>query len=1250
MAPVGSQPNRVGLWQPVSLLARNDVYIEDVFVKPSVRRKELEAEVTLRNLGDRPQTAKLQARILNWPDHMGPPVLDLGRLEMTVPAGSAATHVLRPRWEQPRLWDPEHPVLYVLSVLLTEGGRAVEAASTRFGFREFWTEGPNLVLNGTRMKFLATAGHPHGNLDDGLSKKAAIDFYQRIREAGCVAMRLHANVWPESWYEAADEVGMPIIMESALFCNPQQYALTKAEFWKNYGDHLAAIVRHKRNHPSIVMYSLENEILHCGGTYFAKDCEHRLAEAGRLVKQLDPTRPIMFEADGDPEGVADVVNLHYSEDFDANNLWPNCAWWLEKGMKVRGWPHKFFAWDKKKPLYFGEFHHLQHYVEADPYTTLLGDDAYRGHDYAMAHCKALAWEMQIQAYRGCDVSGMCPWTLTETGDFPSDDNRRYMAVKRAYQPIAAVIRERDTRFYAGDTVTRTVDLYNDTLHPAKLMVEWELKRWDRHKITDSGRREFDVLPAQRIPFTIDLKIPDVQWWSSLAFTLRVRRGEEDAFQGATHYEAFGRLPLGRLTGGGSPIERVRVGMFGEGNAALTSLLRKAGPQFSMVRDLARLPDVELLVIGPHALDGLKPQEGAPKVGDEEGPRGAIASFVRRGGIVLVLEQDSYDCGLLPAGLMDRGCTIAFEGGHLAGVAALGNNKTTSYSLDNEGLRFWRGDHAVARKTIARPTHGRFRTYVAAGGPEGLVYVPVLEVRDGKGFYLLSQLLIGEKLGTEPAAQVALELLFLSIRRALDFGRPVVRLAVVQEKLRLTESLEECGALYADLSGRLAEADLAAPGVLLAEAGAVEVARNVVKLRRFVEAGGQLVLHAATPDAIARLKGLWPEKIVAQANTSVPVAMSGRHVVTDGLSNQDLYWYGDRSGLRWDDRTPLSAEVCDHVILGGLPDPKICQTYEAEKMTIAEGKPEVRGGEVHMYTYASIKTAIEFPKEGEYAFVVRGKGTAVGGVYPQIAVSVAGRPVGSVSTAGEEWGEYFLTAEVAAGKHEVSLAFVNDAWDPEKGEDRNVTLDWLRVGPVPPMEAERLLNPPALVRLTLGERAGFVILDQVRWDKRPGDERAMRYLSNILTNLNCDFRSPVGVLTLSGDAFKPKGELRLAEWREGVVYMGTNGTIAARVRFAKSRRPSTGSGRPEPAEGRYEFAIRVEGTQAGGEFPNVALSVDGKKVGDAFLRRPGWHTVRLAADVAEGEHEVGLSFTNDFYDPKTDPPADRNLRVGHLQIR
>ena len=48
----------------------------------------------------------------------------------------------------------------------------------------------------------------------------------------------------------------------------------------------------------------------------------------------------------------------------------------------------------------------------------------------------------------------------------------------------------------------------------------------------------------------------------------------------------------------------------------------------------------------------------------------------------------------------------------------------------------------------------------------------------------------------------------------------------------------------------------------------------------------------------------------------------------------------------------------------------------------------------------------------------------------------------------------------------------------------------------------------------------------------------------------------------------------------------------------------------------------------------------------MLRRAGWHTVRLEAQIAAGEHEVGLSFTNDLYDP----PEDRNLRIRELHVR
>ena len=1219
MMPVGSQYSRVGIWQSVTLVARPDVYIEDVWVRTSVRKKEIVADVTVRNLSDRPRTVTMMALVVNAPDGTEVPMLALGYDPVAVPPGASAKRTLRQPWPKPKLWTLDAPYLYALSVELLEGRDSLDTSSTRFGFREFWTDGPDFVLNGTPMKFLATAGHPRGQIGKELGKAAAIDYYKRIREAGCVAMRLHANVWPKAWFEAADEVGMPLIMESALWCFPHEYALTKDAFWQNYHDHLRAIVRDHQNHPSIVMTSLENEILHCGGDRYAKDCEHRLAEAGRFVKTLDPTRPIMYDGDGDPEGVADVINLHYPLDFNIHNLWPDCADWLDKGMVVRGWPRKFFAWDRKKPLYFGEFLHLQHYQAPDPFTTLLGDGAYEGYDLAMARCKALAWEMQIRAYRAAGVSGMCPWTLTETGPFPSLYNPRYRAVKRAYSPIAAFIRERNERFYAGETVKRTVDLYNDTLHPAKLTVEWDLKSKD-HKTLDSGRRTFDTRPAQRISFPIELKMPDLGdvALERLSVILHVRDGDGVAFVNMTLLVVFGRRTPMAPTG-------MRLAVFEGGEKPLSQALTAMGAKVERVSDLTKLPQAHVLVIGPHSLDGLNPPGGPPTVGGRATARDALSAYVRSGGAVIVLEQDSYDSGILPARLVDRPCSIAFPRAQ----------NTLSYGFVPEAwLRFWRGDHVVARKTIAKPTAGRFVTYVDSGGPGGLVYLPVLEVLDGKGSYLLSQLAIGEKLGTEPAARVMLAILLDHAARMRRLNRAPVPLLVVQDGLPLTDALDEAGAIYTDVSGKLAEAKLPERGVLLVEADAGEAARNLEKLRQFVGVNRTVVLHAGTRDGIARLAKLFPEPIVAQRSTSVPVNIAESDWPIDGLTNQDLYWYGSRKGLSYRVRTPLSAEVCDHVIGTGRPKAEACGTFQAEKMAVDHGTPSLREREAYLHATAGLKTTIDFAETGEHAFIVRGRGTPVAGVYPQIAISVDGERRGSVTTADEKWGEYFLTTRVEKGKHEVMLAFVNDAYAPERGEDRNVALDWLRVGPVAPMKAKRLLNPPALVKLKVGE--GTILLDQIRWDKRPGDPAAMRYLSNLLTNLNCDFHSPMTGVTLSADAFKPKEGVRLATVRDGVAYLGTNGTIATRVRFAKARR--------------YAFAIRASGTEAKGEFPNIALSIDGRKVGNVTLRRETWHTLRLEADVAAGEHEVGLAFTNDFYDATQDPPVDRNLRIASLEIR
>ncbi|MBM3212607.1 hypothetical protein FJZ33_10320, partial [Candidatus Poribacteria bacterium] len=258
MAPVGSLPEEYGIWQDVFLESRKDVYIDDVFVRTSVRSKFVEVDYNLINMSEIKRSIRLESRVFDGEK----PGLDLGYTQLEILPRSSKKITIKKEWTAPELWWPYSPKLYFLKSRLIENSKPVDELSNRFGFREFWNEGIYFFLNGVKIKLLATAGHPVY----GWAKEDAKKLYSDIRLANCNAMRLHANIWPETWYEAADEVGMLIIQESALWCFAKEYALSKPKFWDNMKDHLRGMIRRDKNHPSVIMYSIENEILHVGGT------------------------------------------------------------------------------------------------------------------------------------------------------------------------------------------------------------------------------------------------------------------------------------------------------------------------------------------------------------------------------------------------------------------------------------------------------------------------------------------------------------------------------------------------------------------------------------------------------------------------------------------------------------------------------------------------------------------------------------------------------------------------------------------------------------------------------------------------------------------------------------------------------------------------------------------------------------------------------------------------------------------------
>jgi GH35 family endo-1,4-beta-xylanase len=118
----------------------------------------------------------------------------------------------------------------------------------------------------------------------------------------------------------------------------------------------------------------------------------------------------------------------------------------------------------------------------------------------------------------------------------------------------------------------------------------------------------------------------------------------------------------------------------------------------------------------------------------------------------------------------------------------------------------------------------------------------------------------------------------------------------------------------------------------------------------------------------------------------------------------------------------------------------------------EGGPMPHGG-WNLWSDGRVGQPLRFAAAGVYRVVVRGWGSPAAGVWPEMALLVDGRSFKTVSVAGPDAADYRFDVELAAGAHEIAVAFLNDAIIGK--EDRNLYLDRITVSP-PPATAEPVL--------------------------------------------------------------------------------------------------------------------------------------------------------------------------------------------------
>ena len=238
--------------------------------------------------------------------------------------------------ENPRLWSPETPYLYTMTLGLAAekhgataqifDGEALDETQTRFGIRmvSVSKEG-GFQLNGVTRKLKGVClHHDLGPLGAAINKAALIRQIKTMKEMGADAIRTAHNM-PSQWQmDICDSLGMMVMAESFDMWIYPKCKNGYARFFKEWADRdVENLVLRNRNHPSIIMWSIGNEIPEQWSDE-GREISRHLQD---ICHQLDPTRPVTQGMDRAEDAlksgfaqVMDVPGFNYRVHKYENNI------------------------------------------------------------------------------------------------------------------------------------------------------------------------------------------------------------------------------------------------------------------------------------------------------------------------------------------------------------------------------------------------------------------------------------------------------------------------------------------------------------------------------------------------------------------------------------------------------------------------------------------------------------------------------------------------------------------------------------------------------------------------------------------------------------------------------------------------------------------------------------------------------------------------------------------------------------------
>jgi beta-galactosidase len=329
----------IGIWQDVTVMAVPAIRSTALVVQPWLDRHVLTVQATIRNDSDAACDVTVAGQVSPWVNdagtdilhapepqgHLGAPVLALPEQTIHLAAhASAPVTVSAPVDHQLALWTPEAPHLQTVVVTTMVAGARTDAAAQRFGWRQFRIVGPDLLLNGEKIQITADILHPFGLFIQ--TRRHAWAWYRMIKDVGGNGVRLHAQPWPSLYAELADEMGIIVLAETGLFGSSLSLNFGQPASWQRYTEHVHDLIERDRNHPSVVGWSIGNELFaifeynHLSDTDSAA-AYRQLTALAHLASALDPTRPwVSCDGDEDLHGTLPVWSKHFGHGLPLDRL------------------------------------------------------------------------------------------------------------------------------------------------------------------------------------------------------------------------------------------------------------------------------------------------------------------------------------------------------------------------------------------------------------------------------------------------------------------------------------------------------------------------------------------------------------------------------------------------------------------------------------------------------------------------------------------------------------------------------------------------------------------------------------------------------------------------------------------------------------------------------------------------------------------------------------------------------------------